>query len=429
MERITKISLVIICLCFAGIISAQTLSKSGQKAEYDKASIILMHEPGEELFLGMMHPSAALYEEYFDIHRAAEEHANYRKLLEKNGIKVLLLKDVLLQGTLDAQGNTVAGKDLDDLRYLATKCLKYNTKGLPVDSAKSQEKYIQYVLRSATPKDLVRILLLQPTVNLEISGTNTNYSATYNENPLMNLFYMRDQVITTAKGIVVGNMNSVQREKECELVEFCLKKLDLPTIGKIEKGSGAYLEGGDFIPFGNKAFIGCGLRTTQQAIDQLMNNDWLGCDSLIVVNDHWKNQVQMHLDTYFNVIDKDLVTLIENRLDKNPDSNQHLTFDLYVRKNGTYQKVIDEGNFADYLTKELKITIIPIQIPDGNRYANNFLAIGARKIMAVDGQSDVFKNALKANNVNVTWVPIPNLIKGYGAAHCMTQVIVREREK
>ena len=33
------------------------------------------------------------------------------------------------------------------------------------------------------------------------------------------------------------------------------------------------------------------------------------------------------------------------------------------------------------------------------------------------------QEAFKANFVDVTWVPLTNLTKGYGAAHCMTQIL------
>ena len=33
---------------------------------YALAMIILMHEPTDELFLGVMHPDAALFADYFD---------------------------------------------------------------------------------------------------------------------------------------------------------------------------------------------------------------------------------------------------------------------------------------------------------------------------------------------------------------------------
>ena len=54
-----------------------------------------MHTPGQELFDGVIHPSAGLFENYFDVDKAAEEHTNYIKMLQKNGIKVYTVMDIL----------------------------------------------------------------------------------------------------------------------------------------------------------------------------------------------------------------------------------------------------------------------------------------------------------------------------------------------
>lgn len=40
----------------------------------------------------------------------------------------------------------------------------------------------------------------------------------------MNLFYTRDQLITTAKGVVIGRMNSPQREKDATFCNSASKK-------------------------------------------------------------------------------------------------------------------------------------------------------------------------------------------------------------
>ena len=41
------------------------------QAEWCKAGYILMHTPGLELFNGVIHPSAGLFENYFDVDKAA----------------------------------------------------------------------------------------------------------------------------------------------------------------------------------------------------------------------------------------------------------------------------------------------------------------------------------------------------------------------
>ena len=87
--------------------------------------------------------------------------------------------------------------------------------------------------------------------------------------------------------------------KSVDWVEFALNRIGKKPIYRIQ-GDRAFLEGGDFIPMRNYAMIGCGLRTTPAAICQLMENDLLGKDTLVVVRDAWKSQIQMHLDTYCN---------------------------------------------------------------------------------------------------------------------------------
>jgi arginine deiminase len=43
--------------------------------------------------------------------------------------------------------------------------------------------------------------------------------------------------------------------------------------------------------------------------------------------------------------------------------------------------------------------------------------------MAVGNQSKALQRAFAKHGVKVEWIPLETLIKGYGAAHCMTQVI------
>ena len=42
------------------------------------------------------------------------------------------------------------------------------------------------------------------------------------------------------------------------------------------------------------------------------------------------------------------------------------------------------------------------------------------------GQSEAYQQALADEGVTVEWIPLDQLTKGYGAAHCMTQVMRRQ---
>ena len=391
-------------------------------AEYDRASTIVMHEPHEELFVGTMHPAAALFMDYFSADKAAEEHQTYQAILRSKGANVVTVRELLLKGCVDEDGNALEGPELDALREFASRYLTYTCSD-GIDTVE-QETYRQEMLAKFRPEDLVDIILLQPEIILRRTDINTSFEASYQLHPVMNLFFMRDQVITTSKGVVIGRMNSSQRSAESDIAEFCYRKMGEQPIYRIE-GEDAYLEGGDYLPFGTLSFIGCGLRTTQAAIDQLLEHDLIGRDTLVVVRDSWKSQDQMHLDTYFNIIDKDLVTMCANRVEAEPGDIDFLTADIYAKDaDGAYERVSSGIPFTDFLTNR-GIDIIPIEKEDELNYANNFLTVGAREIVMVAGQSPELQTQLREHGVNVTWAYLDNLTRGYGAAHCMTQVVRR----
>jgi arginine deiminase len=220
-------------------------------------------------------------------------------------------------------------------------------------------------------------------------------------------------------------MNSSQRAEETRLLTFCYEQLGHSPILAIT-GDGR-LEGGDYIPAGKQAFIGCGMRTNIEGIRQIMDADAFGHDTIVVVKDRKWWQMQMHLDTYFNIIDKDLCSLVESRLNAKPIDKEWLTVDVYARaENETqYTMVRHDYPFVDYL-HECGYQIIPINKEDELHYANNYLTIAPRHILAVANQSEDLAKEFARHGVKVEWVPLENLIKGYGAAHCMTQVMKRK---
>ena len=140
--------------------------------------------------------------------------------------------------------------------------------------------------------------------------------------------------------------------------------------------------------------------------------------------------LHLHLDTYFNIIDKDLCTLVESRYHAKEGDPEWVTVDLYTRKSGEKEYTLTEQNlpFVEFLQQQ-GFTIIPIKLEDELHYANNFLTIAPRHIMAVGNQSKELQDTLAQHGVNVEWIPLETLIKGYGAAHCMTQVIRVELAK
>lgn len=381
-------------------------------AEWDKAGVILMHTPGYELFNGVIHPLAGLFEDYFDVDKAGGEHRGFIHMLEKNGISVHTVGEIL---------NEV---EIESLRVIADSVLKYDVSAIEDADEEATEAYRQEVLSKMSRSDLIRCILLKPKVRLYRTDNNTGFDGTYIQDPLTNLYFTRDQSICTQSGYIIGHMNSEQRAPETDIIELCYRHLGLSPIFRVS-GEGM-LEGGDYFPAGKVSIIGCGMRTNYAGIRQIMENDAFGHDTVVVVKDHKFWQKQMHLDAYFNIIDCDLCTMVRGRLDALPGTPDFLTCDIWTRKRGDKEYSLAESDlsFVEYL-RDSGFQIIPVDYPDDMHYGNNYVTVSPRHIMAVAGQSEVLKKRFREAGVNVEWVTLENLIRGYGGAHCMTQVLRR----
>ena len=336
-------------------------------------------------------------------------------MLEGNGIRVHRVSDILSE------------VGIDSLRALAASVLVYDISSIENESAEATEEYRQDVLSKMSRADLIRCILLQPVVKLSRTDNNTGYEAQYIQNPLMNLYFTRDQSITTPRGHIICNMNSSQRAPETSIINLCYEHLGLKPIFRVE-GEGK-LEGGDYIPAGTISLIGCGMRTNDEGIRRLLEADAFGHDTVVVVRDHKFWQMQMHLDTHFNIIDRNLCTMVRSRLEAKPGQPEFNTCDIWVRKPGKvkYSLWKKDKPFVEYI-KSRGFTIIPIDYDDEMHYANNFLTIAPRHIMAVGGQSEELQQRFRDAGVTVEWIPLESLIDGYGAAHCMTQVLQRSKQ-
>jgi arginine deiminase len=409
-------------------LTGSPLGPVGSAAEWYQAKHILMHTPGDELFLGVVHPAAALFERPFALDKAAAEHREYISTLEHRGVKVTTVVATLLAGTLDEHGNPIAGSPLRQLRDFAQDFLRFDTTRLNANEQAKQKAYLNEVIETLHPHELVGIILQQPTVHLRKTAINTGYAATYSVNPAMNLYFSRDQMITTAKGVVISKLNSPQRAIETKIIEFVLHKLGVVPIARIE-GAGR-LEGGDFMPAGDVVFIGQGLRTNAEGIRQLLAKNVFDSTRVLVVKDRWLNQTQMHLDTFFNIINPKLAVLVDTRITSGstkPSDAMRLRVDVYERQtDGRYQKVLHEVDFQDYVTRNLNMKLIPVPKADQLHYGVNFLTVAADQVVAAEGVSQAYKDRLREAGVSVTWIDLRNMTGGYGAAHCMTQVLKRE---
>ena len=79
-------------------------------------------------------------------------------------------------------------------------------------------------------------------------------------------------------------MNSTQRASETDIIALCYTQLGQRPLLRIS-GEGR-LEGGDYIPAGTLSLIGCGMRTNDEGVRQIMEADAFGHDTIVIVRDH-----------------------------------------------------------------------------------------------------------------------------------------------
>jgi len=405
----------------------------GVQAEWGKPGVILMHTPDSEMFPGALHANAALFQDPLDTHAAAAEHKAYIKKLEETGATVVRIEDVLLQDTLDEQGNKVEGPALEELRTFAEKSLTYSYPDeWTTQEKQEQQDYKKETLEKLHPHDLLRIILEKPTVELEKSSEdNTQFIAkNYKLEPMANTHFLRDQQITTDKGVVLGNMNSTQRNLEVDLMAFVFKKIGVTPIYRVT-GEGR-LEGGDFIPAGDFALIGQGLRTNAEGIQQLFENKVFGYKEVAVVKDPFRHQDQMHLDTYFNVAGPKTAVVDTIRREKGTITRDDITrpirptVDIYNKNDdNSYTKVQEDVDFFDYIENQKGFTIKDLDDSEQLTYGCNFLCVGENEIIGVTNVSNEYEQKLSDAGISVTTTEFGNITKSYGGPHCTTQVINR----
>jgi arginine deiminase len=110
------------------------------------------------------------------------------------------------------------------LEDFAEKCFNYKyVAPLTYDDLTKEEKtfftseYKRSSLRKMTVTQLVDIIMCRPTVLVQRDNTHI-VSNIVEMSPSTNLTFTRDQQITTARGVVVGNMSASQR---VYIIYFC----------------------------------------------------------------------------------------------------------------------------------------------------------------------------------------------------------------
>ena len=394
--------------------------------------------------MGALHPAGSLYERPVNMRQCTLQHEAFRQALRSNGVHCLTVREILLY---DTTRDVRARVELEDL---AASRLRYELDPNCEERLLSQadrfyigDTYKRQVLESSSAEQLVDIVLTGPTVHVMPSFRDTGFTARYSFEPLTNVQFTRDQQVTTGKGIVLARLRSAQRQCETELLEFCFKKIGLPVIGRVV--APGYLEGGDFYPAGpDLCLIGIGLRSNQEAAEQLMEGRLVGTSRVAVVRDEFeKDQTRMHLDCIFNIVSDDVVLLAEDVIGE--ASPLRRLVDEYERIDDgeetpvggaaaapagageakkRYRLARSGVEFSRFLTEE-GYHIVPISRQHQLEYACNVLNLGDSTLLSCHPETARQLVRCPHFHGTVQLIEFGAVTSMYGSLHCSSQVVRR----
>ncbi|MFX1319572.1 MAG: arginine deiminase family protein [Promethearchaeota archaeon] len=427
------------------------------RAEWDSLKTVVIHQPGIEMFFGLLEPFASLYERAFSRYGAREEHKQLEYILRHElNVNVLKMKDIILNA---ADVNPTIRQQLVDLAHATI-----DIKGSESDIALARNE-----LNKNEPlldvDHFFKTLLLNPLIQLKTGkGTRAIHLNITERQPLSNLYFMRDQQAVTDKGIFLSRMSKPQRRSEPKITRFLWEIIAANVVHETQ-APGTF-EGGDFIPMKDFALVGLGDRSNQAGVEQMLRYG-LNFDEVGVV--HQPNHplipskkpdpmVDMHLDTYFNVASSSVVIGLDLLL-------RQAIVEIYHRKGpGEYEKEKTTTNLHDYV-KDKGLDLISITTLEQLAYASNFLCIRDGTILAIEVERDVkavlenlqtkaksepqryekllaqaekdyktlknqseffpHKRGIYQHGIDIYPIVLPNLTGGYGGAHCMTCALRR----
>ncbi|WP_393972082.1 arginine deiminase family protein [Oxyplasma meridianum] len=416
------------------------------RSEWDTLKEVMMHRPGIEIEYAMLSPRPFLFERPFRTSVAIKEHMNLQETLEKNGVKVRILKEEVVS---KADENRAFRKALED--KIVNMVSFYGS----VESSRAAKEQLKKNVSMFDSSTLFYTLTLEPSIDLKKeNGNSVEYPTIYSNIPLANLYFMRDQQAVSSGGVIIGNMKRRQRIKEPDITEFIFRNaFGEDNLVRIS-GKGLF-EGGDFIPAGTFCIIGVGTRTNMEGAMQAMNSGLVNFDEVCLVENPVYDfleedrdpMVNMHLDTFFNIA-ADGVAVTSVELCRKAKAI------IFGKSGNEYVKTIETTLF-EYL-KGKNFNFVNLSIAEQMSYSSNFLTLKNGTIVAVNApivlkkllnlgvfpdnlQTAIkqeltsveeknlfpFSKQVKENGIEIIVVNLSELTGGYGGAHCMTAALKR----
>ncbi len=396
-------------------------------SEIGKLKTVLLHRPGKEL--ENLTPDLLerlLFDDIPYLKVAQEEHDEFARILRENGVKVLYIKDMVIESLNNHPEiksnfiNQFVEESLILSKSVKTAIYKYL---FELDNDLLVEKMIEGIrTKEIVVKNRISIMDM----------LESEYP--FYTDPMPNILFQRDPFASIGNGVAINNMLTDTRQRETIFSEYMFKYHPLFENEEIPfyiKRTNRYnSEGGDVLVLNKETLaIGISKRTDPRAIEKLaikLFREDTSFKTILAFNIP-KTRAFMHLDTVFTQIDYGVFTI-------HPGIMKELTIFEIVNNNGKI--VVSEvvSTLEKILEKHLKRPIKLVKcggsdkITSGREQWNdgaNTLAIAPGTVI-VYSRNHVTNNILREQGIKVLEIPSSELSRGRGGPRCMSMPLERE---
>lgn len=390
-------------------------------SEIGNLKSVLIHRPGEEIEnLIPEYLERLLFDDIPFLKVARQEHDNFAKILQNNGVETLYLEDLAVEAIKDPKVKELFLNEVIDECGISESGIITSLKNYLY--AMPEEKMMDKVMAGIRKKEV------------EIKEHYDEYP--FIMDPMPNLYFTRDPFACIGSGISLNSMKTKTRRRETIFAKYIFKyHPELKDSGIqlwYDRNDVYNIEGGDELILSKEVIaIGHSERTDKEAVINMAKNLFEKGESFktILIFDIPKTRAFMHLDTVFTMIDYDKFTVhpgIEGTL--------RVTAVTYDYKNKELITLEEEGSLEKILSKYLKRDITLIRCGGGDKVisgreqwndGSNTLAISPGTVITYE-RNYVTNEILDKNNIKVLEMPSGELSRGRGGPRCMSMPFFRE---
>ncbi len=419
------------------------MQRFGVHSEVGRLRTVLVHRPGLALErLAPHNRSDFLFDDLVWVERAQQEHDAFVTLMRDRGVEVLYLQDLLTE-TLShsAEART----------ELVERAVSSFSVGLSL--VEELRSYLFGMEPARLADVLIGGLLVSELEGLDLEllnrrslGAMLSSSDTFVLQPLPNTIFTRDSSAWLYDGVVLPPLFWYARRLEVVNLSiiyryhprFSAAEFDYwyPPGGDAGRfavedfGQGVSLEGGDIMPIGNKTvLVGMGERSTGRMVEHLARALFsAGAAERIIACRMTQDRAYMHLDTVFNLVDRDAVTMYP------PVVEGMQVYSVRPGEGKELFEITEERDLLSAVADALGVRDLRVIATGGDSFqsareqwddANNVVAVEPGVVIGYS--KNTHTNAqLRDAGIEVLEIEGAELGKGRGGCHCMTCPLVRD---